>query len=64
VIVDGVARGSCPIRDLALEPGVHEVRFTFDTTGESRGERFELRPGERATFRADFAGEIPTIRRN
>jgi serine/threonine-protein kinase len=64
VIVDGVARGACPVRDLALEPGTHDVRFTFDPTGESRGERIELRPGEKVTLRADFAGTIPTIHRN
>jgi hypothetical protein len=60
--VDGVSRGTCPVRDLPLDPGTHEVRFTFDPTGESRGERIEIKPGERVTLRADFTGAIPTIR--
>jgi hypothetical protein len=62
VTVDGVPRGTCPVPSLVVEPGTHEVRFTFDTTGESRGERIEIRPGERVTLRADFTGAIPTIR--
>ena len=39
VAVDGTPRGACPVR-LALEPGHHDVRFTFDPTQESRGEAF------------------------
>jgi serine/threonine-protein kinase len=62
VTVDGVPRGACPVQNLAIEAGTHEVRFTFDPTGESRGERIEVRPGERVTLRADFTGAIPTIR--
>lgn len=61
VAVDGVSRGACPAK-LALEPGQHDVRFTFDPTGESRGERFVVKPGERVTVRADFAGATPTVR--
>jgi hypothetical protein len=50
------------VRDVALEPGAHEVRFTFEPTGESRGERLTLRSGERITVRADFSSATPTIR--
>ena len=62
VSIDGIARGSCPIRDLTLDPGTHEVRFTFQPTGESSGERVALRAGERITIRADFSSATPTIR--
>lgn len=61
VAVDGVPRGACPTK-LALESGQHDVRFTFDPTGESRGERLLLKPGDRVTVRADFAGATPSIR--
>jgi hypothetical protein len=61
VAVDGVPRGPCPTK-LALESGQHDVRFTFDPTGESRGERLVLKPGDRVTVRADFAGATPSIR--
>ena len=62
VSIDGIARGSCPLRDLTLDPGTHEVRFTFQPTGESSGERVALRAGERITIRADFSSATPTIR--
>jgi serine/threonine-protein kinase len=62
VAIDGTARGLCPVRDLALEPGVHDVRFTFDPTSESSGERVTLRAGERLTVRADFSSATPTVR--
>ena len=61
VAVDGVPRGPCPTK-LALESGQHDVRFTFDPTGESRGERLVVKPGDRVTVRADFAGATPSIR--
>lgn len=61
VAVDGVARGACPVR-LALEAGRHDVRFTFDPTGESRGEPVTLKSGEHVTVRAEFTGATPTIR--
>lgn len=62
VSVDGVMRGACPIQELSVEPGVHEVRFIFDPTGESRGERIDVKAGERIVLRADFAGAVPVIR--
>ena len=61
VTVDGVGRGACPVR-LSLDPGQHEARFTFDATGETRGERFTLRAGESVTVRASFTGATPTVR--
>ncbi len=59
--VDGLARGASPVR-LTLEPGTHSVVFTFPATGESKGTSVTLRPGERATVRADFTGPEATIR--
>ena len=61
VSIDGVSRGGCPQR-VMLEPGSHEARFTFDPTGESRGERFTVKAGERVIVRADFTGATPTIK--
>jgi hypothetical protein len=61
VSVDGVSRGACPVR-LAMDQGQHEVRFVFEPTGESRGERFGVKAGERVTVRADFTGATPTVR--
>jgi serine/threonine-protein kinase len=61
VSVDGVWRGACPQR-LTLTVGGHDVRFLFEPTGESRGERFTLRAGERLTVQADFTGATPTVR--
>jgi serine/threonine-protein kinase len=62
VSVDGTPRGTVPVRDLALEPGTHDVLFTFDQTGERRGDRITLQPGEHLRLRADFTGAVPTIR--
>lgn len=61
VSVDGASRGACPVR-LNLEPGQHEVRFVFEPTGESRGERFSVKANERVTVRAEFTGATPTVR--
>jgi hypothetical protein len=61
VSVDGASRGACPAF-VALEPGQHEVRFVFDPTGESRGERFSVKAGERVQIRAQFTGATPTIK--
>ncbi len=61
VSVDGQPRGSCPTR-VTVEPGQHEVRFNFEPTGESRGERVTVRAGESVTMRADFTGATPTVR--
>jgi len=59
--VDGVDKGSCPVK-MALPAGAHDIRFIFDTTGESRGERITLRPGEKIAVFADFASATPTVR--
>ena len=61
VSIDGASRGACPVR-VNLEPGQHDVRFQFDPTGESRGERFSVKAGERVTVRAEFTGATPTVR--
>ncbi|MEO6573551.1 MAG: serine/threonine-protein kinase [Polyangiaceae bacterium] len=62
VSIDGVARGKCPVRDVEVEPGTHDVRFDFDATGESHGERIPITAGARVTVRADFTGATPTLR--
>jgi hypothetical protein len=61
VSIDGTMRGACPVR-VSLEPGQHDVRVTFDPTGESRGERISVKPGEKLTVRAEFTGATPTVR--
>jgi serine/threonine-protein kinase len=61
VWIDGASRGGCPAR-VTLEPGSHEVRFTFDPTGESRVERFSVKSGDRVTVRADFTSATPTVK--
>lgn len=61
VSVDGTSRGSTPVR-VSLEPGQHDVRFQFDPTGESRGERFSVKANEKVTVRAEFTGASPTVR--
>lgn len=61
VSVDGAPRGSTPVR-VSLEPGQHDVRFQFDPTGESRGERFSVKADEKVTVRAEFTGASPTVR--
>lgn len=61
VSVDGVARGACPVR-VTLEAGQHEAFFTFAPTGESRGQPFTVKGGEKVTVRADFTAATPVIR--
>ena len=61
-IVDGTPRGGCPIADLTVEPGDHEVRFVFDMTGDSSGTRVSVKPGQHLRLRADFTGATPTVR--
>jgi serine/threonine-protein kinase len=62
VLVDGVTRGACPIKDLELAPGEHQLRFVFEPTHEVRDERITVATGERVAWRADFTGTSPTIR--
>ncbi len=61
VSIDGTPRGSCPLRDLSIASGAHEVRFSFDPTGESRSEQIKLASGGHATLRADFTGPTPVV---
>jgi eukaryotic-like serine/threonine-protein kinase len=61
VSIDGASRGSTPV-SASLDPGQHDVRFQFDPTGESRGERFSVKANERVQVRAEFTGATPTIR--
>ncbi|MDB4943045.1 MAG: serine/threonine protein kinase, partial [Labilithrix sp.] len=61
VAIDGASRGATPVR-VSLDPGQHDVRFQFDPTGESRGERFSVKAGEKVTVRAEFTGASPTVR--
>lgn len=61
VTVDGISRGRTPTR-VAVDPGPHDVRFVFEPTGESRGERLTTRSGEQVTLRAEFTGASPTVR--
>ncbi len=60
--VDGTAKGACPIADLTVEPGDHDVRFVFDATGESSGTRVNVKAGQHLRLRADFTGATPTVR--
>ncbi len=61
VHVDNGSWATCPVSDIAVDPGEHDVRFHFDATGESIGKRVTLREGERVNIRADFARAEPTI---
>ncbi len=61
-LVDGVAKGTCPVTDVTVEPGEHDIRFVFDATGESSGTRVNVKPGEHIKLRADFTGATPTVR--
>jgi len=61
VRVDGGAWAGCPVKELAIDPGEHDVRFFFEATGESAGKRVTLREGDHATIRADFMSAEPTI---
>lgn len=61
VSIDGVSRGACPVRDVSITSGAHEVRFTFDPTGESRTEQFKVATGGHVTMRADFTSPTPMV---
>jgi serine/threonine protein kinase len=61
ITVDGVAYGPSPQR-VTVDSGSHTVIFRFAATGESRSEVLTVRPGDRATLRADFTSATPTVR--
>lgn len=61
VWVDGASKGSCPQR-VTVESGSHEVKFTFDPTGESLVERVTTKPNDHLTVRAQFTGATPTVK--
>jgi serine/threonine protein kinase len=61
VTVDGVTYGPSP-QHVTVDPGSHNVVFRFAATGESRSEVLTVRPGDRATLRADFTSAVPTVR--
>jgi len=50
------------LRDIALAPGTHEVRFVFGPTGEAASEKVSVRTGQRVTLRAEFTGTTPRVR--
>jgi cytoskeletal protein RodZ len=62
VLVDGVSRGTCPLADVAVEPGEHHVRFVFDVTGDKIDTPVSVKAGEHLKLRADFTGATPTVR--
>ncbi len=62
VSVDGAPLKAAPVVGVHLEPGPHDVRFQFDPTGETRTERFTVKPAERVTVRAEFTGAVPSVR--
>ncbi len=61
VSVDGASRGAAPAK-AAVEPGTHNVSFSFPATGESKGMTLTVKAADRVTLRADFTGATPTIR--
>ncbi|CAN5563728.1 hypothetical protein BH09MYX1_BH09MYX1_21220 [soil metagenome] len=61
VSVDGKPAGACPVSDFVVEPGEHDIRFTFDATGESTGTRLRVTAGEHVTLAGDFASLTPTV---
>jgi serine/threonine-protein kinase len=61
-LVDNVTKGTCPVSDVAVEPGEHDVRFVFDATGDSTGTRVKVKANDRVKVVADFTGATPTVR--
>jgi hypothetical protein len=61
-LVDGVAKGNCPLADVAVEPGDHDVRFVFDMTGDETHTRVNVKANQHVKLRADFTGATPTVR--
>jgi serine/threonine protein kinase len=54
VEVDGRARGSAPLPDLALAPGNHTLRLYCSALDETLLQQIALLPGELVTVSADF----------
>jgi serine/threonine-protein kinase len=52
--IDGRARGSTPLADVALAPGTHLVRLSCAPLGETVTQSVQLSPGEWATVSGDF----------
>ncbi len=61
-LVDGVAKGNCPLADVAVEPGDHDVRFVFDMTGDETHTSVNVKANAHVKLRADFTGATPTVR--
>ncbi len=61
VSVDGRSAGACPVSDFVVDSGDHDVRFTFDATGEVAGTRLHVNAGDKVTLTGDFAGATPTV---
>lgn len=59
--VDGVSRGACPLRNLPIASGTHDVKFVFEPTGEARSEQIKVPASGHASLRADFTGATPMI---
>jgi serine/threonine-protein kinase len=62
VFVDGVSKGSCPLNDVTVEPGDHEVKFVFDATGDSPRTTVSVKANQHVKIVADFTGATPTVR--
>jgi hypothetical protein len=56
VEIDGRARGSAPIGDLALAPGTHLVRLSCAPLGEAVSQNVRVEAGESVTISGDFTG--------
>jgi hypothetical protein len=61
-LIDGVAKGSCPIADVAVEPGEHDVKFVFDATGDSTRTSVHVKSNQHVKVVADFTGATPSVR--
>jgi hypothetical protein len=61
-LVDGVSKGNCPLADVPVEPGKHDIRFVFDVTNDATGTTVNVKANEHVKLRADFTGATPTVR--